>query len=225
MCLGSSKLSHHSLGLTQLSLEYTDTGTLVCILAGIFYAAKFKTLSRIEKPIAVVIWLNILCDIISFAFGKGHDISGMAYNILLPLERIITLLVYASVFAKSKQKNIYLVGIIAVGLIRIISLLYQPTLVEFHFVANTVEGLLVAVLSYVFVRSLSARESSTSVIVFAFGLATFLYLTLMASAMSAVQLAHAHSEAYGRAIYGINIIAYIIWSIILITAILWKKRN
>ncbi|MGB6037600.1 MAG: hypothetical protein WBG42_15100, partial [Cryomorphaceae bacterium] len=163
--------------------------------------------------------------LICFTLGKDHDITDVAYNILLPLERIITLLIYASVFAKSKQKNIYLVGLIAVGFIRIISFLYQPTLVEFHYVANTIEGLLVAILSYVFVRSLSARESPARVIVFAFGLATFLYLTLMASAMSAVSLAYAHSEAYGRAIYGINIIAYIIWSIILITAILWKKRN
>lgn len=211
--------------MSSISLEYTDTGTAFCIIAGIIYAVKFKTLSPIEKPIAVVIWLNITCDLIGFFFGKSIDITSTVYNLLLPTERIISLLIYACALYKNVFKSIYGVGIGLIVLTRIVSTLFEAPLTEFQFIANTIEGLTVAILSYIFIRSSLTRKAEFSINLFAFGIANLLYLTLMASAMSAVKPAISIDPANATALFGINTLAYIFWSIILIIAILWKKQK
>jgi hypothetical protein len=209
----------------EILFEYTDTGTVFCLLTGLVYLVYFKRLSQIERPIVLVIWLNIACDLFGYFFGTSTGISGAVYNVLLPIERILSLYIYGRATRLSDYPSIYNYGIGLVLLIRSISIIYLPDFKELDLIANSAEGLTVAILSYAFVRSIVKRGKIKSPILLGFGIANFAYLMIMASAMSAYRLAYQESESLGTALYYINIIGYSFWSFILITAILWKSRT
>ncbi|MCZ4410560.1 hypothetical protein O3Q51_17220 [Cryomorphaceae bacterium 1068] len=209
----------------DFTLNFTDAGTPFCLIAALLFAKNYEQLSKVEKPIAIVIWLNLICDIVCFFLSEYEVETGLAYNFLLPIERVISLFVYfTAVSQKSRIRWLFLFGMVSVVLIRIGSTILENPPTELQYAANTLEGLMTAILSYVFIRTIIAEKARVSLILLAFGLANFFYLTLMATAMSALPLAGSIDKAYANALYSINTVAYIFWSIILITAILWKKR-
>lgn len=173
----------------------------------------------------IVIWINLIGDLVGFFLSKADIETGLIYNLLLPAERIISLLIYSSAASSKNYKILFQIGIAMIVLIRITSAIIEALLRHFQFMANTAEGLLTAILSYAFIRYALIGKVRTSVILFGFGIANFLYLILMASAMSAIPIAYRIDRDYSNTLYGINTAAYIIWSATLITAILWKKRT
>ena len=204
--------------------DITDTGTLFCLIAAVIYLSKYSALGRYEKLIAVVIWLNLICDIVCFILGKKEIETGFVYNILLPAERIISLYIYAIAINQNNLKKTFHLGIVAIVIIRLVAIGFESSLLKFQFVANTVEGLLTAILSYLFIRVMIVKKDDISAVLLGFGVANFLYLTLMASAMSALKLAYLIDKDYSLEFYAVNTLAYIIWSLTLVTAILWKKK-
>jgi hypothetical protein len=86
--------------------------------------------------------------------------------------------------------------------------------------------LIVAILSYIHLRNMILEKTGDSIIIAAFSLANFIYLTLMISSISAIELAYRIDPEFGKLIYFLgNGIGYILWSIILIIGILWKKHK
>lgn len=210
--------------LPSFTLNFTDLGTPFCLIAALLYLIKYKELDRVEKPIVIVIWLNLICDLLGFFLSEYGYHTGIIYNFLLPTERILSLLVYSMVAMRTSTKRVHLTGIATVILIRIIATLHEAPLTKFQDIANTSEALIVALMSYVFIRSMLTEKAEFSIVLFAFGIANFLYLTFMASAMSALRIARSIDNAYATALYSINTIAYIFWTLILISALLWKKK-
>ena len=116
-------------------------------------------------------------------------------------------------------------GIIPIWCISFYGIYYYPTLSEFHDVSNVFTGLVLAALSYLHLRSISLNTAGQSLLIFYFGLANLIYLTLMISAMSALPLALKVDNTFATKIYSINLVGYALWSIILIIGILWKKQK
>ena len=209
----------------ELTINFTDAGTPFCLIAALIYLSGFHTLSKREKQTWIVIWLNLIGDLVGFFLSKADIETGLIYNLLLPAERAISLLIYSSASSSKNYKILFQVGIAMIVFIRIASVIIEGPLHHFQFMANTAEGLLTAILSYVFIRHALIGKTRTTIILFAFGIANFLYLILMASAMSAIPIAYRIDRDYSNALYGINTAAYIIWSATLIIAILWKKKT
>jgi len=155
---------------------------------------------------------------------KKND-SHVIYNILLPAERVIILLIYAANELRRDQKQIHYLGIVLVLVITISGAAYYGSVVELHNISNVLSGLVLAALSYLQLRSIAQSTAGQSRVLFYFGLANLVYCTLMVSAMSAFPLAMQIDPNFASNIISINLLAYTLWSIILIIGILWKKKQ
>jgi hypothetical protein len=96
---------------------------------------------------------------------------------------------------------------------------------QLHFVSNTITALILAALSYLHLRTISAGEDENTRSVTIFTIATFIYSSITVSAMSALPLALQIDNSFATDLFDINLIAYALWSIILIIAILWNKKT
>jgi hypothetical protein len=116
-------------------------------------------------------------------------------------------------------------GIILITVISIAGLFYYPSFSDMQRGPYVWAGLVVALLSYLHLRSIALDEAGQSQIMFVFSLANLVYYTLMISAQSAVDLAWDLDVDFGKDIYLVNDISFALWSIILIIGILWNRKN
>jgi len=208
--------------------------TWICIAALAIYILKIGKLNGWEYIIPIILVMNVVSDLGSNYMQLGTNIpcytrmkieTGFIYNVLAPSERILTLILYTKNSRFRTDKFRYYIGIVLIVLISIISLFYYPNFREMHRGAYVWGGLVVALLSYLHLRSIALDEAGQSQIMFAFSLANLVYFTLMISANSAVDLAYELNVEFGKNIYLINDIAFALWSIILIIGILWKRKT
>ncbi len=94
---------------------------------------------------------------------------------------------------------------------------------DFHAIPYVTSGFLLAVLSYFFLRERAIDSTVSPILVFAFGMANFIYYTLMISAMSALQLAQELSPDLADKIYTANDIAYALWSLTILIGMIWQR--
>jgi hypothetical protein len=189
------------------------------------YAVLFRRLKNWEVVIPIILALNALTDLgTNYASAKGMDIDNALYYVLVPLEWVLTLLVYAnnSRFKSTRFKNY--VGVFVVIGIFIFALFYYPNVTEFPRGAYVWGGLVIALLSYIQLRSMALDEAGQSKILLVFTLANLIYFTLMISSQSAIDLAYELERDFGSNIYLINDISYALWSVILIFGILWTIK-
>lgn len=211
--------------MPHLTLSYYDIPAIICIIAGAIYALKNQELKDFEKLILLIIGLNIITDISSFFLALTNTRTHIFYNILIPIERILTLIIYLRNVNNEPGKKLYYIAVAAVFGIYIISYFNNGNLTELHNVSNITTGLILASLSYIQLRSILMGGAGDSSVLIYFGLANLIYYTLMISAMSALPLALQISQDFASDIYDINIVGYTLWSIILIIGILWKKQK
>lgn len=149
----------------------------------------------------------------------------VVYNVFLPVERSIILLIYAANVHGRDQKRVYQIGAAAVWLTYAASTSVHRGITEFHYVSNIITGLVLAALSYIHLRSVSLNTAGQSLPLLYFGSANLIYFTLMISAMSALPLAQRIDNDFAGSIYDTNLVAYALRSILIIIGILWKKRK
>jgi hypothetical protein len=207
--------------LKELTFGYYDIPPTICLVAGAIYAFKFSKLNSSERLIAVILFMNIVADTAAYFLIHGEMGYQYIYNLLLPLERIIALVVYAKNENTKRAKSIYGLGMAVIMAVYIVGYFSVDLFTEFHYVSNTITALILTALSYLHLRTISSRKVESSRIVILFTAATFMYSALTVSAMSAA--------SFGAQIdfnfFNINLYAYSLWSIILIIAILWNKKT
>lgn len=169
--------------------------------------------------------MNIITDISSYYLIHNERHTHIFYNILIPIERILTLIIYLRNTANEPKKMLYYLGMAIVSCIYIISYFTSENLMELFYVANIATGLILACLSYIQLRAILTGRANDSRVLIYFGLANLIYFTLMISAMSALPLALKIGNDFAGSLYNINIIGYTLWSILLIIGILWKKQK
>lgn len=211
--------------MLSLTFYYDNIPAVLCILAGVIYGIRIKQLRSFERLILVILVANILTDVATYLVIHAGKQTHAYYNVLLPAERTITLLIYAFNEHGLRRKRIHYAGMAIVCLSYFWETVYSGNIADFHDVSNVVSGLVVAVLSYVHLRSVALNTAGQSIILFWFGLANLIYFTMMISAMSALPLALEIDNDFASDIYNINIAAYALWSIVLIVGILWKKQK
>jgi len=197
----------------------------VCLAAAILYTICYKKLSNLERWIVVLLWSNVLADrIASINLNSDYNLSGIIYNQLAPFQRAVTLLIYYAYLKSVKIKKLNLIGLVAVLCIHAAGWAIYGDVSVFHRDIFIYSGLIVAVLSYLTLQEIILNQNEISTVIIAFCMGSFAYLTLMASAHSAVELIYEQDKSMGELVYLGNDIGYAIWSLSLITAILWRIR-
>jgi hypothetical protein len=209
-------------------LENIVWSTWIVLLALVIYLIQIKKLKGWEKLVFVIIILNFTADFLALVsphiFEKGY--SGIIYNILAPVQRILTLMLYISNTNVKEEQYLNYGGIVVLILVSLGGHFYYQDFNDFHQVPFVILGLIVAILSYIHLRNMILEKTAASIVIAAFSLANFIYLTLMISSVSAVELAYNIDHEFGKLIYFLgNGIGYVLWSIILIIGILWKKQK
>lgn len=208
----------------ELILSFTWT-TWLCLIAFVVYTVFYKDIYKWEKVILIILGINLITEIIGAYLAISYTVNGFIYNVSAPITRILTLMLYAHNYNNTSGKVLTNTGIGVVILISIIGALHYPTFQEFHYGAYVISGLVIAALSYLHLRAIALDKAGQSLLIFVFSLANLVYFTLMASSMSAYGLANQISNDFGRTILFLNQLAYGLWSVILITGILWKKKQ
>ncbi len=211
--------------MQPLTFEYYDIPPTICLIAGVIYGVKFSKLNSSEKLIALILFMNIVADTSAYFLMYCEMESKYMYNILLPLERVVSLLIYAKNENIKKKRIIYGLGMVLILVVYCVGYIRNDIASNLHYVSNTITALIVAALSYLHLRFISKVEDQNTRLVTLFTFATFIYSAITVSAMSALPLALQIDNSFAAALYNINLIAYGLWSIILIIAILWNKKT
>jgi hypothetical protein len=152
---------------------------------------------------------------------NNNLMTHILYNVLVPVERVLTLVIYALNEFTREKKVLHYGGIVLVVLVfglgfflKGIELFFQPS--------NVITALALAILSYLHLRSITRDQGGPSRLIFYFALANLIYFTFSTSALSAVPLAYKIDPDFAIQIFYINLVGYSLWSLILIFALLWK---
>lgn len=207
--------------MLSLTFGYYDIPPTICLIAGVIYAVKFSKLNSSERLIAVILFMNIVADTAAYFLIHCEMEYQYMYNLLLPLERIVSLVIYAKNENTKKGKTIYGLGMALIAAVYFVGYFRNDMVTELHYVSNTIAALILTALSYLHLRTISSKKDESSRLVILFTVATFVYSSLTVSAMSAASL----GDQIDFNFFNINLYAYALWSIILIIAILWNKKT
>lgn len=210
--------------MQPLTFAYYDIPSFICILTGICYAIRFKELQSLERLIFLIIILNIIADTTSYFVMHNGTHTNLFYNVLSPVERALTLLIYARNVHISWHKKIFYTGMGLVVALYVYCYFYYDSMTSLHSLSNVITGFVLSMLSYFQLRTISIGNAGQSRIVFYFGLANLIYYTLLISAFSAFPVALEIGDVFASKILIVNHLGYTAWAIILIIGILWKKK-
>lgn len=211
--------------MQPLTFEYYDIPPTICLIAGVIFGIKFSKLNSTEKLIALVLLMNIIADTAAYLLMHCELNYQYMYNILLPLERIVSLVIYTKNENTKKAKVFYGAGGILILLVYFIGYTNSDIVSELHFLSNTITALILTAMSYLHLRTISHGDVDTTRLITVFTIATFVYSAITVSALSALALALQIDHGFAADLFDINLIAYASWSITLIIAILWNKKT
>lgn len=199
--------------------------SILCVIAGILWLLFQKKLSKTERVITLIIWLNIGSDLIAAKLSTEGITNGFVYNILAPIERILTVYIYIRCSNFLKSKYLHIIGLCAIILVSAISQIHAQDFSAFQNISFVIGGLVVSLLSYYHLRNITLGRAKDDFLIALFAVANLIYYTLMSSSISAFYAALDVSRAFARDIYSINQFAYGLWAITLSIGLLWSKRK
>jgi len=211
--------------LIQNIIENIRYPTAICIVAGVVSTFYFHKLSSTEKWIVLVIFLNILADLLANYLGLKKIFNGDVYNLLGPVEKIITLSVYLVNSKINRTKIYYLSGIIAMILLTTAGYISNSKPGHLHEQVYVISGFIFAILSYLQLRNILLEKAKDSIPIFWFSMANLVYYTLMISVISARPVALSISWDFNTQINIVNDIAYSLWSPIILIGIIWNRTK
>ncbi|MGB6035496.1 MAG: hypothetical protein WBG42_04460 [Cryomorphaceae bacterium] len=200
--------------------------TWIVLLAFVVFSLRLNRLRGWEWMVFLIIALNCAADLLVPYTRKSFETeySGIIYNSLAIAQRLLTLMIYAFNTRVKEERFLNYAGIVVLILASIGAHFYYQDYTSFYRVPYVILGLIVAICSYIHLRNMILEKTGVSMVIGAFSLANFVYLTLMISSVSAVGLAYNMDKDFGRLIYFLgNGVGYMLWSVILIIGILWKK--
>lgn len=215
------------LELKELTFGLDLIPAVICLIAGLIYLFHYQSFNKKEKLIVWVIWLNIFADTASyFIMHIPKQETVFIYNVMTPIEKIIILIAYRQNTYGIRRSSVYSWGILAVILVTSLDISLINGFSSFNVIGIVSTGMIVAFLSYIHLRDVLNGRGGESKVFTLFCSANFVYYTLMVSSLSAVQLALIVSDNKfaSQVSYG-NLLAYALWSLILIIGLLWIRKN
>lgn len=199
--------------------------TAAASLAGLVGLVRLARFSNLEKAVIGLIWLNVVADWTSLYLRNQGISTHLIYNFLVPIEQVLSLLLWLGLKPQSKSiRNGIYGGILLITGISLISFGYLG-LKTFHYHAFVGGSLVVIYFSYRYLKDSLVQPNLRSSLLFWLNLANFVYFSLSVSFISAVSLAlHVSNDLALLMVRG-NYIAYIIWCCVLLTGISWKKAS
>ena len=177
-----------------------------------------------EKLMTIVIWINVLADLIASYLADHYGSNGIVYNILTPLEKLLTLGIYY-IYAPNRIFKKAIIGVsILILLISLIAFYFSSSSRVFHIQPFLWTGLILAILSYMLIRKYLTSKKDFNLLAVWFAFANLLYYSMVVSSLGAQSIAVSFSLELARLLgYG-NDIAYSLWSLILLISVLWIKK-
>lgn len=200
--------------------------TWFVLLAFVVFVVRINKLRGWEWVVFLIIALNFVADLIVpyTRYSLETESSGIVYNSLGIVQKTLTLMLYSFNTHVKEERYLNYVGIAVLIVASIGAQFYYQDFTSFYRIPYIILGLIVAICSYIHLRNMILEKTKPSLVIGAFSLANFIYLTAMISSVSAVGLAYNIDEDFGRLIYFLgNGVGYMLWSVILIIGILWKK--
>ena len=154
--------------------------------------ANFKNASRAGDTD-----FTVAAELTGAYLSMSQTNNGFIFNIMAPIERILTLMLYAKNYKNKSGKQLAYTGILLVIAIAVYGIFHFPTFQEFHYGTYVVSGLVIAVASYLHLRAIALDKAGQSFIIFVFSLANLVYFTLMISSLSAYGLANQIDNNFG----------------------------
>lgn len=176
-----------------------------------------------ERLIVIVILLNVIADLMADYVSLTYGESGHVYNVLAPVERLLSLQIYVLATKNKKLRMLFRFTMILIFGISLSGYIIHNGDTDFHALPYVASGFLMAVASYIFLREWAIVSKKSTVLVFVFGMANFIYYTLMISSMSALPLANKLSAELADKIYVVNDIAYTLWSLTILFGMIWQR--
>lgn len=188
---------------------------------------KLRYLKRYEYLILIIFLSNIVFDLIAINLGKQKINNSFCYNLLNPIELILTLIIYYNYFPSGNIKKILAISMSAFLLFAILNIIFiQNFFTEFDNYTFFIGGVIVSVFSYfVWRNEILNNVISPHNIILWFAAANFIYYTLTIPIMSAHNWLSFYSKDLAFPIYAINKVIYGIWAIIIGIGLIWKRQR
>lgn len=178
--------------------------------------------------ILLILILNIIVDLVAIKLSAQFKNNSFCYNLLNPIELILTLIIYYNYFPSGNIKKILAISMSTFLLFATLNVVFiQNFFLEFDNYTFFTGGIIVSVFSYFVWRNEIQNNdviSPHNIIVW-FAAANFAYYTLTIPIMSAHNWLSFYSKDLAFPIYAINKVIYGIWAIIIGTGLLWKRQT
>lgn len=189
--------------------------TYFSLLAGLAGLVFLNRLSFWERLIILVVWLNVIADFLSNYIGLRGDPSVDVYNVMNPIEHSLTLIIYRAFTKHKKTRSLHLTFAYLILILASVDFAWITKTGQFHYASFLFSGIVVAIFSFLFMRSWIIESGSFKTFIPWFGIANLLYYTLMVASLSALPKAMDISDQLAKAVLWVNYGAYMLWSIIL----------
>lgn len=199
--------------------------TYICF-AVLLAATVFKNrMEPHEKLILVILLMNVSADVTADIMDNIYTKTGIVYNILTPMEKVLTMGIYVLNTKTTRSRWIYAVIAVITLIISTIGFLAYKSVMDLHVITIIASSIFVAAASYYQLRELAMDRASFSAVMVGFSLANLIYYTVMISSISSLPLAIEISNDFAKIIGTVNLIGYAMWSLIIFTGIIWKKNS
>ncbi|MEM9050795.1 MAG: hypothetical protein AAGC47_01980 [Bacteroidota bacterium] len=194
-------------------------------MALVLYLLAWNRLEANERIIVALLAVIVITEQISYFFGSMENSINFIYNISIPVQRVLAMWIFMMDQKKVKVKRLFKAGMISILLVYAMGHLQEEPLKGFHYNSNSITAFILAGFSYFHLRSISLGSISSSRIIIMFTVASLVYSTLSISSMSAQPLAQIIDMEFALHIYAGNLIAYALWSTIIIIPLVWKAQK
>lgn len=173
----------------------------------------------------MIVWINILVDILAKILAIKESSSEMLYNISAPIEQMLTIFIYSKGVNSMRIRNIHLLTISLIFLSSLSNYWFVRNPYGFHSYTIVFSGIAVATFSYWQLKFAINHEDPWRSVIFWFSLANLIYYFIMATIIVSLPLANEISNDFAASIKAINDTTYIIWSILISIGFIWNKTK
>jgi hypothetical protein len=195
----------------------------IVALIGIY---RIRNLKGYEYLILLTLFLNIIVDLLALKMSVLFINNSFLYNLLTPIEILLTLIIYYQYLTTSKVKRLLAICIFLYFLFSFLNVIFiQDFYIEYANHSFFTGGILVCLFSYlVWLNDIKNDLLSKKNIVLWFAAANFIYYTSTIPIISAHNWLSFYFKEMAFSVYSLNLVMYGIWGIIIGMGFIWKRQ-
>jgi len=204
-----------------------DTPLFIAFGGFLFGIFQFGKLKHWERLILLVLLLNVVVDLIAIRLTVLNKQTVFCYNIYVPIEFLIMLLVYYLYLKPGKTRRMLVYVIPLVVLYAVFNGLFlQDINNEFASYTFFIGGFIIALFSYlIWKQEVQEKDIDSRNIILWFSAANFLYFIITIPALSANNWLVVHDTDKALPVQIINVVMYGIFSIIISLGFIWHQKG